>query len=156
ELALADIIFVASSYTLKTLASASQVKAPVEVIPYGAPPRPVDAPQRLARKSAGPLRVIFVGSLGQRKGLSYLFRACERLGRAVELTVIGTQPLQPCPILDEELKRVRWIPSCPHAEVLREMAAHDVFVFPSLFEGFGLVLLEAMAMGLPIITTAHT
>jgi len=40
--------------------------------------------------------------------------------------------------------------------VLTEMAAHDVFLFPSLFEGFGLVLLEAMAMGLPIVTTSHT
>jgi glycosyltransferase involved in cell wall biosynthesis len=40
--------------------------------------------------------------------------------------------------------------------VLQEMVSHDVFLFPSLFEGFGLVLLEAMAMGLPIITTAHT
>jgi glycosyltransferase involved in cell wall biosynthesis len=58
--------------------------------------------------------------------------------------------------LDEELKRIRWIPSCPHAQVLSEMAAHDVFLFPSLFEGFGLVLLEAMAMGLPVLTTAHT
>jgi len=40
ELALADAIFVASSFTLKTLASAAHVKAPIEVIPYGAPPRP--------------------------------------------------------------------------------------------------------------------
>jgi len=157
ELALADKVYVASSYTLKTLASAPAFRASVEVIPYGAPPRPVGGrPARVERAGDGPLRAIFVGSLGQRKGLSYLFRACRALGPGVELTVIGTLPLQPCPALEQELKQVRWIPSCPHAQVLAEMAAHDVFVFPSLFEGFGLVLLEAMAMGLPVITTAHT
>jgi starch synthase len=158
ELALADRVYVASSYTLKTLAAAPGFSAPVEVIPYGAPLRPASAPRRTERDSTGPLRVIFVGSLGQRKGLSYLFNACRSLGSAVELTIIGTLPLQSCPALETELKRerVRWIPSCPHAQVLAEMAAHDVFVFPSLFEGFGLVLLEAMAMGLPIIATPHT
>jgi len=36
------------------------------------------------------------------------------------------------------------------------MREHDLFVFPSLFEGFGLVLLEAMSQGLPCITTPHT
>lgn len=156
ELALADAVFVASSFTLKTLARAPGLKAPVHVIPYGAPARPENAPRREERRRAGPLRAIFVGSLGQRKGLSYLFEACRRLGSSVELTVIGTLPLVSCPALEAELKRVRWIPSCPHAQVLQEMAAHDVFVFPSLFEGFGLVLLEAMAMGLPIITTPNT
>jgi glycosyltransferase involved in cell wall biosynthesis len=41
-------------------------------------------------------------------------------------------------------------------DVLREMHNHDVLVFPSLFEGFGLVVLEAMAQGTPVITTTHT
>jgi len=156
ELALADRVYVASSFTLQTLSRAPAFRATVEVIPYGAPPRLTDAPVRVRRNDGGPLRVIFVGSLGQRKGLSYLVRACRALGQGVELTVIGTLPLSPCSALEQELKKVRWIPSCPHTQVLAEMAAHDVFVFPSLFEGFGLVLLEAMAMGLPILTTAHT
>jgi glycosyltransferase involved in cell wall biosynthesis len=102
------------------------------------------------------LRALFVGSLGQRKGLSYLFRAIRALRPAIDLTVIGTRPLVPSAALDRELRDVRWRPTCSHREVLAEMAAHDVFVFPSLFEGFGLVLLEAMAMGLPIIATPHT
>ena len=157
ELELADAIYVASSFTLRTLERAPRVKAPVTVIPYGAPLRPVEnSTTRRARTHGAPLRVIFVGSLGQRKGLSYLFEAVRHLTGAVELTIIGTKPLQPCRALDDALKQVRWISSCPHAEVLREMAAHDVFVFPSLFEGFGLVLLEAMAAGLPIVTTPNT
>jgi glycosyltransferase involved in cell wall biosynthesis len=44
----------------------------------------------------------------------------------------------------------------PNSEILREMRAHDVLVLPSLFEGFGLVLLEALSQGLPVITTANT
>jgi alpha-maltose-1-phosphate synthase len=159
ELALADVVFVASSFTRQTLAAAPNFKGKVVVVPYGSPRLPPLAPagpSAPARRPGGKLRVLFVGSLGQRKGLSYLFAACRQLGSAVELTIIGQKPLEPCAILDRELAAVRWLPTCPHQQVLAEMAAHDVFVFPSLFEGFGLVLLEAMALGLPIITTAHT
>jgi glycosyltransferase involved in cell wall biosynthesis len=156
ELALADVVFVASSFTHQTLDSAPPFKAPVVVTPYGAPAIPAVLPAPAPRPPGDTLRVLFVGSLGQRKGLSYLFEACRQLQGAIELTVIGTRPQVDCAILDRELANVRWIASCPHHQVLTEMAAHDVFVFPSLFEGFGLVLLEAMAMGLPIITTAHT
>jgi len=156
ELQLADVVFVASSFTQQTLRLAGEVRAPVVVIPYGAPAVPAASPQAGPRKTAGPLRALFVGGLSQRKGLSYLFEAARTLRGAVELTVIGAKPPVECPELDRALATVRWIPSCPHATILEEMRRHDVLVFPSLFEGFGLVLLEAMAMGLPIITTPHT
>lgn len=155
ELALADVVFVASSFTRRTLSEAADFTGAVVVVPYGSPIFQPASP--ISRRGSGKkLRVLFVGSLGQRKGLSYLFAACRLVAGAVTLTVIGRKPSQTCTALDRELKDVRWIPSCPHQQILTEMAAHDVFVFPSLFEGFGLVLLEAMAMGLPVITTAHT
>lgn len=156
ELGLADMVLCASNFTRSTLASAPGFRAPLVVIPYGAPALPDNRP-RPPRRPGDPLRVLFVGSLSQRKGLSYLFSACRELGaNAVQLTVIGRHPGESCAALDRELSEVRWIPSLPHAGILDEMSRHDVFVFPSLFEGFGLVLLEAMAAGLPIISTPHT
>lgn len=156
ELNRANLVLVASTFTKQTLEQAPNFRGSVVMIPYGAPRlEGVQAAAKITHRD-GKLRVLFVGSLGQRKGLSYLFRAVRSLGASVELTVIGTRPMLPCSVLDRELSSVRWIASCSHREVLAEMSAHDVFVFPSLFEGFGLVLLEAMAMGLPIITTSHT
>lgn len=152
ELRLADRIFVASSFTRKTLAEAPGSLAPVEVIPYGTPPPHADEPLT----HTGPLRVLFVGSLGQRKGLSYLLEAVKQVRSGVTLTLIGARTSAACAPLERALATHRWIPSLPHEQILREMRAHDVLVFPSLFEGFGLVLLEALSQGLPVIATPHT
>jgi glycosyltransferase involved in cell wall biosynthesis len=151
ELLLANRIIVASTFTWKTLALAPHISAPVSIVPYGAP----EVGPRRTMSRRGPLKVLFTGILSQRKGVSYLFEAIARLGRDVELTLIG-QPAGRCEALERQLKRHRWIRSLPHAEVLQEMGRHDVLVFPSLFEGFGLVILEAMSRGLAVITTPHT
>lgn len=155
ELALADEIVVASSFTRATLAQAPGVTGRVTVVPYGASFGTKISPVRQPPRP-GVVRVLFVGSLGQRKGVADLLDAVAMLGKGAELTLIGIRPAADCPPLDAALRLHRWIPSCPHEEVLRLMGEHDVLVFPSLFEGFGLVILEAMAQGTPVITTPHT
>ena len=74
----------------------------------------------------------------------------------MELTLVGARPAVPCAALDEALRRHRWFPDLSNADVLREMRRSDVLLFPSLCEGFGLVILEALACGLPVISTPHT
>jgi starch synthase len=151
ELRLADRVIVASTFTKQTLAGAP-CTAKIDIIPYGAPPAIFSE----IVKPSGRLKVLFAGSLGQRKGLSYLLAAIERLKNSVELTLLGRKAASGCAPLDNAVRKYRWIPTLSHTGVLREMQNHDVLVLPSLFEGFGLVILEAMAQGTPAITTAHT
>lgn len=152
ELAHADQIIVASRFTAETLKRYPGRLAPVAVVPYGAP-TPSNVPRTWSVD--GPLRVLYVGSLSQRKGLSYLFQAAQTLGSGITLTVVGSR-VAPCPALDAALAPHQYHPSLPHAQVLRMMREHDVLVFPSLFEGFGLVITEAMSQGMVVITTPHT
>ena len=152
EISEADIVLVASSFTLSTLKYSPIRTRHVNIIPYGAPAL---GPVKNINRNK-PLRLIFVGSLRQQKGLSYLFDTVDLLGSSVTLTLIGMPSGDRCKILEDRLKQHRYITTLPHSEVLREMQQHDIFIFPSLFEGFGLVLLEAMAQGLPIITTTNT
>jgi glycosyltransferase involved in cell wall biosynthesis len=154
ELAYADTVICASSFTKSTLDFYGGTIPHVDVIPYGSP-RPIGL-NEVRVKQGKRLRILFVGGLSQRKGLSYLFDAVDALGDAVELTVVGRLASEAPKVLETHLRKCRYIPSLPHGDILREMREHDLFIFPSLFEGFGLVLLEAMSQGLPCITTSHT
>lgn len=154
ELLLADDIFVASSFTQSTLSYFPDKLNNIKVIPYGFPD--VAEPKTYTYSSKRGLKVLFVGGLSQRKGIAYLFDAVAKFGSAVELTVVGNTTGVDCPALDKALGQCRWIPSLPHAEILQLMKASDVLVFPSLFEGFGLVITEAMSQGTPVITTDRT
>jgi glycosyltransferase involved in cell wall biosynthesis len=151
ELAAADLVLVPSSFVKASLAAAP-VNAPVVVVPYGCP-HPLSAPP--PRPAHGPLRLLFVGGLSQRKGLADLLDAVSLLGDHVTLTLIGRRPAARCDALDEALQHHRWLPSLPNSVVQAEMRQHDVLVLPSLFEGLPLVISEALAQGLPIIATAN-
>ena len=154
ELAMADVIYVASSFTKKTLELYPDKLVPIEVVPYGFPD--VNRNRKYSSANGRKIRALYVGGLSQRKGLSYMFDALKGLERHVELTVVGLGNIDGTPVLKSKLQKCNYIPSLSHENVLSLMAQSDVLLFPSLFEGFGLVVTEAMSQGTPVITTERT
>ena len=152
EMALADNIIVASKFNAENISQTNIGNKKISIIPYGSPLPIRDVTFR--KNNSNIMRVLFVGNLTQGKGLSYLFRAATLLKGKIALTVIGRR-IRPCAPLDQQLERCRYISSLPHGEVLHEMQQHDVLVFPSLFDGFGLVILEAMSQGIPVIASTN-
>jgi starch synthase len=153
ELALADHIIVASSFTQKTLEDYPQTLAPITVVPYGCPPQN-ETLERNWFQATNKLKVLYVGGLSQRKGLSYLVEAINALVNKVEFSFIGNGAA--LALVQEKVPHASYLGTMPHSRVLEAMRDHDVLVFPSLFEGFGMVITEAMSQGMVVIATDHT
>ncbi len=151
ELQLANHIIVASNFTKSTLIETPYYEKTI-VIPYGFP-QPVLAKKQLSIKK---LKVLFVGGLTQRKGIGEVLDSVKSFQNQIELTIVGQLTGKTNLELINKLKQYHWINSLPHSEILKVMDEHDVLLFPSWFEGFGLVISEAMSRGLPVITTPNT
>jgi alpha-maltose-1-phosphate synthase len=147
----ADRIIVTSSFVRNTFVERGVDASKIAVVPYG-----IDAaPAPLRRERSGALRVLFVGGCSLRKGLPYLFEAFRRIESPAELRMVG----RPNPAL---FQRLGGLPKFAYAAgvrngaaLAREYADADIFVLPSVEDGFGLVTLEAMQSGLPVIVTDH-
>jgi glycosyltransferase involved in cell wall biosynthesis len=151
ELDLADYVIVPSQHVCQTL-SGIIPNDKIRIINYGAPPvRPSKLNQFTPTR---PLKVIFVGALTQRKGISYLLDAVDMLGPSVSLTMVGRR-FCANERVDDYCRRSRWFESLSYNRVLDVMSESDVLVLPSLCEAFGLVVTEALACGLPVIVTPN-
>lgn len=154
ECALADRILVGSTFARDSFVAEGFPAEKLLVVPYGAAIEKFQPANDFTRK-ADDFRLLFVGQLAQRKGLSYLLRAYEAFhGPGTRLTLIGgfygdDSALAPYRNLFEH------IPHLPQMDLIDHYRRADVFVFPTLIEGLGLVVLEAMACGLPVITTPN-
>lgn len=150
-------IVVGGSYAAQTLLERGLPPERVVVNPYGADWSRFAAPAAASAPGANrPLRFLYVGSVIARKGVPVLLDAWRRLApRDAELWLAGSIGPRERPLLPA-LPGVRYLGQVPRAEMPRLYGECDVFVLPSLFEGFGLVVLEALAAGLPVISTPHT
>lgn len=134
-------------------------EGPIEVIPLGMPPpkfRPAE--RRELGLDPGLIYVAAVGRLVRRKNLPALLTALARLGRPdVHLLVIGEGPERPrLAALAESLGlagRVQFRGFVPDETKYQLLAAADLFALPSEHEAFGLVYLEAMHCGLPVVAS---
>lgn len=154
EIELADRILVGSTFVRESFIAEGVPESKLVVIPYGANTRLFEPPERKEHDSNG-LRLLFVGQIGQRKGISYLLDAARQTAAQGDtLTLVGQiqgsgQALAPY------RDGFRHVPHVPRAELREIYRQADVFVFPTLVEGMGIVVLEAMASGLPVITTPN-
>ena len=149
ELALATKVSVASAFTARSL-ERLDLKVPVVVVPYEFP---VGAFAARSERPRGPFTVLVVGSHDLRKGTPYLLEAWRRAQLPdAELHLIGPIRLSKR-FMDRYAGTFHHWPHVPKSQLAERYAAADVVAFPTLGDGFGLVIQEAMCTGTPVITT---
>jgi len=149
-------IVVASSFCRKSFEADANLHHKTRVIPYGLSASFLSAGHdRDYSKPRERLRFIYVGNLGWHKGIKILLQAWSSIiSSGASLRVVG----RGSDIVEGELRRagIELVGQLDTAGVAKEMSEADVLLFPSFFEGFGRVILEGMAAGLPVIATANT
>jgi glycosyltransferase involved in cell wall biosynthesis len=153
--ALADAITVGSNVARRSFLSMGVPAEKVHVIPYGvrldrftpAEPPPADS-----------FEVLFAGQIGLRKGIPYLLEAFHRLRHPRKhLTLVGSVQDDLRPLLATlPTEDVTFTGNIPQPQLAHRMSASHVLVLPSVEEGFGLVMAQAMACGCPVIASSAT
>ena len=146
----ADLIVVNSAWSEQALLQQDVPARKLRVVPLAYEP-PLAPP--LPRQPNPTLRVLWLGQVILRKGIGYLLDAARLLfGAPVEFTVAGGLGISE-EIVAAAPSNVRFLGPVSRSQVSDLYARHDVFVLPTLSDGFAITQLEAMAHGLPVIAT---
>lgn len=150
EMSRADVIITNSSVARRSHIQGGADPEKIFAVPYGAPP-PIDTV--LPRDSDGPLRVVWAGSFSIRKGAHLYIEAWRKFrGRDAITDVYGAVTL-PRRLIVPQPPQLEFHGSIPRERLFAAFEQADVMIFPTLSDGFGMVVTEAFARGLPVITT---
>ena len=156
----ASLVIVTSETTRRAVAAAGVDPARIRAVLPGC--------DRLGERRTPPypavdgrVRLLFLGSLTPRKGVLALVRAMESVASRATLTLLGpadrdrpyAAAVRAAIARSPARDHIRVTGALPDAEVAAALASHDLFVLPSLHEGFGIAIAEALAHGLGVIST---
>lgn len=154
EYELADVILCGSEFAGETVRreGGAAVAPKVRVLSYGYDEAlfgGLPAPRPVARDE--PVRFLFLGLAIPRKGIHHALEAIARIPpAAARLTVVGQLGIPP-EVFARYADRVDYRPNVPRGKVSAILAEHHVLLFPTYFEGAGIVLYEALAAGCALI-----
>jgi glycosyltransferase involved in cell wall biosynthesis len=168
EYQLADNISVLSSFARDSFLSRGVASDKISVLPLGAnldlfrpDPRIIEERRRRIL-SDQPLRILYVGTLSYRKGLSDLAEIFRSLGRGTGhekqfiFRCVGPVASEAGSRIEELKTFAEFIPPQPHQSLGEWYNWGDIFIFPTIEDGYALVLTQASANGLPILTTTNS
>ena len=154
ELSMAELIIVPSQYAKKTLKLYNGKLSKIKVIPYGFP-KTCSINKKNWFDGKRKLKILYAGSLNQNKGISYLVDVINKLYfDKIEVEIIGNGPLKG--YIEKNIPFAKFLSSISNERLLNKMKNNDIFISPTLFEGFGLTLSEAMSQGALVMTTKNT
>jgi starch synthase len=155
EANISDVIFSCSPFVTQTLIENKIPKNKIYELQFGAPESTIPK-NWMDNAKHKPLKILFVGRITQRKGIGYLLKAMQKLGKKnFHLTIIGRVSTGEN-VFFKFSELFTYIESLPQMKIFEYMRRADVLVLPSLFEGQALVVLEAMKCKIPVIVTPNT
>jgi glycosyltransferase involved in cell wall biosynthesis len=163
EYALADRVLVLSSFAANTFVEAGVPASGLSVVPLGVDVEAFRASaaaiaaRRERIRSGRALRVLYVGALSYRKGLFDLEQVIDTLaGEPFEFVLAGPETAEASAAIARLQTKATILGKRPQHELPEVYAEADVFVFPTIEDGFAMVLTQAKASGLPIVTTTNS
>jgi glycosyltransferase involved in cell wall biosynthesis len=152
EWELADAVVVNSEWSKAALVKQGVAAEKVAVIPLA---YEEGEPIRLERTARGPLHVLWLGSVILRKGIQYLVEAAKLLdGKEVRITVAGGIGIS-SEVVKAAPGNMNFIGRVTRDQAGALYREADVFVLPTISDGFAITQLEAMSYGLPVIATPN-
>lgn len=155
EVLSADVVLTSSPYVFDGLVKAGVDGARILVLPYGANLERFSPPAGRHREQR--VRALYVGHMSARKGVRYVLDAFDALGGdpRFSLTLVGKK-VGAVPGFDEPRPRVTYRQAIPNVELADVYRAADVFVQMSIHESSAMTIFEALASGLPVVTTPNS